>query len=100
MVALGVTTAKAATTSNPPASPDAARAMAAQNAASLVASRPAYLMASANDTFVQGNVVSSGSVQYVPYERNYRGVPVIGGDFVLVMSGGQVVAHSVAQQQP
>jgi len=101
MVALGVTTAKAATTPASPASPEAARAVAAHNAASLVASRPAYLMASANDAFVQGNIVSSGSTHYVSYERTYSGLSVIGGDFVLVTNGaGQVIANSVAQQKP
>src|SRR2546430_5329754 len=69
MVAVGATTATAAPTT--PASPDTARALAAQKAAELVASRPAYLQASPNDAFVQGTVISSGSTQYVPYERTY-----------------------------
>src|SRR5256714_286061 len=58
-------------------------------------------MASPNDRFVPGAVVSSGATQYVPYERTYAGIPVVGGDFVLVLNNaGQVVYNSVALQHP
>jgi zinc metalloprotease ZmpA len=101
LVAVGTTSATAMVAPPTPASPDAARALAAQKADQLVASRPAYLMASPNDRFVQGAVVSSGSTQYVPYERTYDSLPVVGGDFVLVLdNAGQVVFTSVAQQHP
>jgi Zn-dependent metalloprotease len=67
-------------------------------AARLVASRPALLHASRHDAFVAGKVISSGGLQYVPYERTYRGVPVVGGDFVVSTdSSGKVLAASVAQ---
>jgi Zn-dependent metalloprotease len=99
MAAVGTTAALAAPTT--PASPDPAPALAAQKTAELVASRPAYLMASPDDAFVPGAVISSGPTQYVPYQRTYRSLPVIGGDFVLVAdSTGQVVFHSVAMQRP
>jgi Zn-dependent metalloprotease len=101
MMAVGATSATATAAPTPPASPDTAHALAAQKAAELVASRPAYLHASSNEKFVQGSVVSSGSAQYVPYERTYSGVPVVGGDFVVVTNNtGQVVYNSVAMQHP
>src|SRR5436309_10699074 len=70
----GTRSAQAAPTA--PAGPGPVRALAAQKAAELVASRPAYLMASANDQFVPGDVISSGATQYVPYERTYAGMHV------------------------
>src|SRR5437016_11356771 len=101
MAAVGAMTATAGAAPTPPASPDAARTLAAHNAAEFVATRPAYLMASANEQFVQGSVESSGAIQYVPYRRTYGGLPVVGGDFVLVMNkAGQVVYNSTALQHP
>jgi Zn-dependent metalloprotease len=101
MVVVATTSARAAVVPNPPTSPGAAPALAAQKATELVASRPAYLKASPNDAFVQGRVISSGSTQYVPYERTYRGLRVLGGDFVLVLNNaGQLVFNSVALAQP
>jgi Zn-dependent metalloprotease len=101
MVVVATTSARAAVVPNPPTSPGAAPALAAQKATELVASRPAYLKASPNDAFVQGRVISSGSTQYVPYERTYSGLRVLGGDFVLVLNNaGQLVFNSVALAQP
>ncbi|MFD9736570.1 M4 family metallopeptidase [Umezawaea sp. NPDC059074] len=73
--------------------------MAASAASSLVAAKPAELHASANDSFVQHDVISSsGGLKYVPYDRTYKGMQVVGGDFVVVTnSTGQVVTTSVAQ---
>jgi Zn-dependent metalloprotease len=88
---LSATTAAAA-----PSSPDSTLT-ASQTAAALVAARPAFLHASAAESFVQGKVISSAGTQYVPYERTYAGLPVVGGDFVLVINGaGNVVFSSVA----
>ncbi|MGE5829422.1 MAG: M4 family metallopeptidase [Micromonosporaceae bacterium] len=93
---LTATTAAAAV----PSGPDAAL-QASQTAASLVASRPAFLQASAGESFVQGKVVSSAGTQYVPYERTYAGIPVVGGDFVMVINkAGQNVFNSVALGRP
>src|SRR2546421_2509620 len=101
MVAVAAAATNAAAAPTAPASPETARALAAQKAAEFVANQPEYLMASPGDSFVQGTVVSSGSAQYVPYARTHGGIPVIGGDFVLVMNGsGQVVFNSVAMQHP
>lgn len=39
-----------------------------------------------------------GGLQYVPYERTYRGLPVVGGGFVVVTdSGGRVLTTSTSQ---
>ncbi len=76
------------------------QAMAANAATDLVASRPAALHASASDSFAQQKVWSSHGLQYVQYERTYKSLPVVGGDFVVVSnSSGQVLNTSVAQDQ-
>lgn len=87
----------------PPAqlSPDDPATLAAQSVAAEVANRPSYLQASAGETFVQGSVVSSGGLQYVPYQRHFGALPVVGGDFVVVTnSAGQTVYNSVAMSHP
>ncbi|HET9139428.1 M4 family metallopeptidase [Actinophytocola sp.] len=92
--------ATAATAQAQPTTPSApgAQALAANSAAALVASQPAALHVSADDVFVQHAVITSGGVQYVPYDRTYKGLPVLGGDFVVVTnSTGQVLSTSVAQ---
>ncbi|QYN25739.1 M4 family metallopeptidase [Amycolatopsis sp. DSM 110486] len=91
-------TAQAQTTPN--AVPNA-QAMAVNAAAGLVASRPAALHASADDVFVQQKAISStNGLQYIAYERTYKGLPVVGGDFVVATdSTGQVLATSAAQDQ-
>jgi len=82
-----------------PISPAAALANATVGAAALVAARPAYLHAGASDTFVQGKVESSHGLQYVPYTRKYKGLPVVGGDFVVMTdAAGQTKYTSVAQK--
>jgi Zn-dependent metalloprotease len=81
------------------AAPVSPREMAANNAQQLISSRPSFLHASANDQFAAMPVQSSAGLNYVPYERTYRGLPVIGGDFVIVTNGsGDVLAHSEALQ--
>ena len=56
------------------------------------------LKASKHDAFQAGKVVSSMGLNYVPYERTYRGIPVVGGDFVVSTDdNGQILATSVAQ---
>jgi hypothetical protein len=71
--------------------------VAANQVAALVASRPAYLFASDNETFVQGATISSSGLHYVPFQRRYGSLPVVGGDFVMATNGaGQVISSSVA----
>ncbi|WP_328347290.1 M4 family metallopeptidase [Micromonospora sp. NBC_00421] len=100
LIAAGTTAAVQAAPSHPTPNPAQARAAAVGAANSLVASRPGYLHASAGDAFVQRPVISSEGTQYVPYERTYKGLPVVGGDFVLATTAtGEVTYASVAQQQ-
>ena len=78
-----------------------AYSLASRHADVLVASRPAFLHVSPDDAFAQTSVVPSGRLSYVAYERTHLGLPVIGGDFVLVIDGtGQVTYRSVAQERP
>ncbi len=75
-----------------------AHALAAASAHRLVASDPPALKASSHDTFRAMPVQSSHGIQYAAYTRDYRGLPVVGGDFVIVTdSDGQVLTTSVAQ---
>jgi len=77
-----------------------AQAMATRAADALVAANPSALYASAGEQFVQKSLASSAGLQYVSYERTYQGLPVIGGDFVVVTdSKGAVQDLSVAQGQ-
>jgi Zn-dependent metalloprotease len=81
-----------------PVDPAAAAELAAANADALVASHPQIVHASSYDTFQQGKVISSGGLHYVPYQRTYKGLPVFGGDFVVVTdSAGHTKYTSVAQ---
>ncbi|HEY0169215.1 MAG TPA: M4 family metallopeptidase [Jatrophihabitans sp.] len=93
---IALTTGPATAAPSPKASPSV---LAAQSAASLVASRAAALHASSNDAFIQHSVISTREgLQYVPYDRTYKGLPVVGGDFVVVTDAtGQVLSTSVAQ---
>ncbi len=79
-------------------SPAVALQLAKDNTASLVASKPAYLHASSGDKFFQLNPITSAGFNYVPYERTFNDLKVVGGDFVLVTNNaGQVIGNSVAQ---
>lgn len=77
-----------------------ARAAAARGADALVRARPARLHAGPGDTFTARTVVSGdGGLQHVAYERTYRGLPVVGGDFVATTdSSGRVLSVSDGQQ--
>jgi Zn-dependent metalloprotease len=78
-----------------------AKKQAADTARKLVASPPAALKASAHDAFRAHAVLSSEGLQYVPYDRTYRGLPVVGGDFVVVTdAAGRLLETSVAQTRP
>src|SRR4051812_41284622 len=93
--------AGAAMSAAPPPRPSQAqsKAFAVDSASSLVAGRPSALHASKDDKFTAKPVISEQSgLQYVPYERSYKGLPVIGGDFVVVTDArGAVKSTSVAQ---
>ncbi len=73
-------------------------AAAAASADRLVNSKPEVLKAGKHDAFKAGKVLSSMGLNYVPYERTYRGIPVVGGDFVVSTDdNGKILATSVAQ---
>ncbi|MDT5030185.1 MAG: hypothetical protein QOC94_356, partial [Actinoplanes sp.] len=81
--------------------PAAIQAKAADSASALVASHPAALFATSDDGFVRQPVITSGHTQYVPFLRTYKGLPVDGGDFVVMTdSAGNVQYTSVAQSSP
>jgi Zn-dependent metalloprotease len=75
------------------------RARAARAASALVASHAANLHIGEEDAFIPHPVISYlNGLQYVPYERTYRGLPVIGGGFVVITnSTGQVLDTSITQ---
>src|SRR3954463_8387579 len=64
-----------------------AQAIATRAADSFVGAPPATLMAGAGEQFVQLGTINSDGLQYVSYARTYQGLPVIGGDFVVVADG-------------
>jgi Zn-dependent metalloprotease len=74
------------------------RVAAAKSAAQLIRSKPQVLKASKHDKFKAGKVLTSMGLNYVPFERTYRGLPVVGGDFVVATDDrGRILATSVAQ---
>ena len=76
------------------------RALAVSGASKYIATNRDDLFAGAKDKFIRGRVISSEGMQYVPYTRTYRGLPVIGGDFVVATdSTGDIEATSVAQDR-
>jgi Zn-dependent metalloprotease len=80
------------------ASPQDAHALARAAAHNLIASDAPQLRISAYDAFDAKPVMSSGGLQYAAYERTYRGLPVVGGDFVVVTDeAGHILNTSVAQ---
>jgi Zn-dependent metalloprotease len=75
-----------------------ARALAAASARSLIASHAPALKISGHDTFRAMPVQSSHGIQYASFTRAYRGLPVVGGDFVVVTDAdGRIIDTSVAQ---
>ncbi|HET6482602.1 MAG TPA: PepSY domain-containing protein, partial [Actinoplanes sp.] len=84
-----------------PPDPAAAAALAAVKADALVASRPPVLQAGSRETFQRQQVIQSSGLNYVPFERAYNGLPVRGGDFVVVTdAAGRTKYTSVAQSSP
>ena len=98
---VGLAGADAASPPSPqPKTTAQSRALAAATAARLVGDRPAALRAGIADKFIRRGVVSSHGTQYVAYERTYKSLPVIGGDFVVSTDAdGKVKGTSVAQDR-
>jgi hypothetical protein len=100
-VAAAAVVAVAAPATAQPVSPAAAAVTAANSAASYVAARPAVLHASADDAFVQHQVIASAGTYYTPFDRTYKGLKVQGGDFVIATdAAGNTKYTSVAQTAP
>ncbi len=77
------------------------QAMAGKAAAALIQSRAPELKIGKHDGFVAQKILTSGDLSYAPYERTFRGLPVVGGDFVVVTDDeGHVLNTSVAQTSP
>jgi Zn-dependent metalloprotease len=72
---------------------------AAKGAERYVAGRPAQLHAAKADVFARhAAIATKEGLRYVPYTRTYKGVPVVGGDFVVVTRrDGTVLSTAVAQ---
>jgi Zn-dependent metalloprotease len=82
------------------AAPPDGSARAEQSARALVSNPPPGLHASRHDTFRAQDTLSSGGLRYVPYERSYRGLPVVGGDFVVATDAeGTSLGTTVAQRR-
>ena len=80
--------------------PTGGSARAEQSARALVADPPPALHASRHDTFRAQDTLASGGLRYVPYERAYRGLPVVGGDFVVATDAeGTILGTTVAQRR-
>lgn len=85
--------------SSVPAQPKIDRDAAAVEAAEFViAAQAPQLHLSRYDKVHQARpTMRSDHLRFVSYERTYRGLPVVGGDFVVVVDGRNVVHTSVAQ---
>jgi Zn-dependent metalloprotease len=98
--AVTMVSAGTASAAPPPSAPLSPQSAAVVSAAGFVAAKPAALKAGADEQFVQRGVVSSAGLQFVSYDRSFKGLPVIGGDFVVVTdSAGAVRDLSVAQER-
>ncbi|MFF5205601.1 M4 family metallopeptidase [Streptosporangium sp. NPDC000396] len=73
----------------------------AQAADRLVAAEPDILQASDKDRFLRRSTIAGkGGLNYVSYTRTHAGLPVHGGDFVVVTnSSGGVLSTSIAQTE-
>lgn len=96
-VSLPATGAASSTVTAPP-QPDP-QVLAAASADRQVAADPAKFRRSSRDSIVRRDVVSgAGGLQYVSYERTHAGLPVYGGDFVVVTDKTGAVLSSTVNQ--
>lgn len=89
-----------ASTTSPASTDKKPRDLARESARNLIESRSPRLRVGAGDGFRAGRIWSTPEgLQYASYERTYRGLPVHGGDFVVVTDRqGRVLDTSVAQR--
>jgi Zn-dependent metalloprotease len=99
VAAVGTTTVTATAAAAQPTDPSFDTAAAAADA--LVASDRAALHKSADDVLTRtASHLGTHGLRYFAYERSYRGLPVVGGDLVVVTdAAGRVLNTAVAQQQ-
>ncbi len=85
-----------------PAASASQRDLARESAQRLIARDASALKISPRDTFSTRKVYTTDAgLSYVSMDRDYRGLPVVGGDFVVVTDkGGNVLTTSVAQARP
>jgi Zn-dependent metalloprotease len=78
-----------------------ARSAAVDSASQYVGDHRSIFRTSAGDSFSRVAAASGGAgTYYVAYERTHRGLPVVGGDFVLAVNkDGKVTGRTVAQQR-
>jgi Zn-dependent metalloprotease len=78
--------------------PAAAKPAPPNTPAAVLADKPAFLHASSYDRFVQRSATDFEGRTYTVYDRTYKGLPVVGGQFVLVTDrDSKVIDESVAQ---
>ncbi|WP_457098013.1 M4 family metallopeptidase [Lysobacter sp. P5_B9] len=68
---------------------------AAQRARGLIDGNATAVQRAAEDSFTVKNVVVEAGAEHVRFERQYRGLPVIGGDFVVHSKNGQFKSASL-----
>jgi len=98
-----VTAGTAAAVQASPPSPSAegaevSNAAVAQAVDSFVAGKPSVLQPSSDDAYVQKSMTASGNAKYIAYERTYKGVPVVGGDFVVVTDKSGATKYTSVSQ--
>ncbi|GAA4253386.1 M4 family metallopeptidase [Dactylosporangium darangshiense] len=98
LVTTGTAVAVQASPPSPSAAAEVSNAAAAQAVDSFVQGKPSVLQPSTDDAYVQRSVTASGNAKYIAYERTYKGLPVRGGDFVVVTDkSGAATYTSVSQ---
>ncbi|GGK10212.1 hypothetical protein GCM10010123_45200 [Pilimelia anulata] len=96
--AVALTAPSAPAAAGEPAHRPAPALLAGAAADRLVAADPAAFRLSEADELVQQSNLTGAGLQYVAYERTHRGLPVLGGDAVVVTdAAGTVLSTRVAQ---
>ncbi|WP_325551549.1 M4 family metallopeptidase [Flexivirga sp.] len=95
---IGTTSAHAATA--PSASHRASGVSNEQVVDSFLSSHPTSIASSSSDEYeLIGTTTSADGTSHFRYQRTYKGLPVVGGDFVIHAKGGKVVGQSGNQRK-
>lgn len=83
----------------PAAPPPAPNVAAARSAEALIHAKAPALHVGADDRFIAHPVITGGNgLRYAPFDRTYHGLPVVGGDIVVVTdAAGHVRSTSAGQ---